>query len=111
MGVEVAEMAQAPVETTTPKKENGKVDPILFGSQIDEPAKAEEKKVTAVNGPKDAVNEWPEPAKIHSFYFVRYRLHDDPKVKAKIDFADKEVQKWNQVRFQLTEEAKAKRVS
>ena len=45
------------------------------------------------------------------FYFVRYRPYDDPKVKAKIDQADKEMQKWNKARFQLTDELKAKRVS
>lgn len=62
------------------------------------------------NFPKDAVDEWPAPKQIHYFYFVRFRLYEDPKLKAKIEQADKEIQKKNQARFQLTEVLKAKRV-
>ncbi|XP_038985151.1 proton pump-interactor 1-like [Phoenix dactylifera] len=62
-----------------------------------------------VNFPKDAVDEWPAPKQIHTFYFVKYRSYEDPKLKAMIEQADKEIQKKNQARFQITEALKAKR--
>ncbi|KAG1330252.1 Proton pump-interactor BIP103 [Cocos nucifera] len=65
--------------------------------------------VANVNFPKDAVDEWPAPKQIHSFYFVKYRSYEDPKLKAKVEQADKEIQKKNQARFQITEALKAKR--
>ncbi|KAE8703260.1 Proton pump interactor 1 isoform 3 [Hibiscus syriacus] len=61
------------------------------------------------NIPTDAVDEWPAVKQIHSFYFVRYRLYDDSEIKAKIDQADKELQKWNRTRFKITDELKAQR--
>lgn len=116
MGIEVvSEMAQVPVETVVNnnhEKENGKLDhePVKFGSQDDAPVNGEDKNVTVVNLPKDAVDEWPAPVQIHSFYFVRYRPYDDPKIKAKLDQADREIQKRNTARFELMEELKAKKV-
>ncbi|KAG8472372.1 hypothetical protein CXB51_035309 [Gossypium anomalum] len=123
MGVEVvgSEMAKVSVDKATEvekslvhDKENGKLDkdpvhsePIKFGSNVEESNKGEEKNASDANFPSDAVVEWPAPKQIHSFYFVRYRPYDDPKIKAKIDQADKEVQKWNKARFQLTDEIKA----
>ncbi|GMJ05250.1 proton pump interactor 1 [Hibiscus trionum] len=59
------------------------------------------------NVPTGAVDEWPATKQIHSFYFARYRLYDDPEMKAKIDQADKELQKWNRTRFKITDELKA----
>ncbi|KAG6755284.1 hypothetical protein POTOM_041103 [Populus tomentosa] len=125
MGVEVVapEKVQAPVDGVSEvdksvlyQKENGKLDkvsgltePIQFGSHGEEPVKAEGNDVTDANLPKDAVDEWPAPKQVHSFYFVTYRLYDDPKIKAKIDQADKEIQKRNQSRFQITEELKDRR--
>ncbi|XWS11019.1 hypothetical protein CRYUN_Cryun38cG0047900 [Craigia yunnanensis] len=125
MGVEVvgSDMAQGSVDKVTEvdksflyDKENGKLDkdpvhnePIKVGSHGEELDKGEENNVSDANFPKDVVNEWPAPKQIHSFYFVRYRPYDDPKIKAKIDQADKEMQKWNKARFQLTDELKAKR--
>ncbi|XP_057993327.1 proton pump-interactor 1 [Hevea brasiliensis] len=124
MGVEVggSEMAQVPVETVTEvdnsflhDKENGKLDkesgfkPIKFGSHEEEPAKGEGDEVADSKFPTDAADEWPAPKQIHTFYFVRYRPFDDPKIKAKIDQYDREIQKSNQSRFQITEELKAKR--
>lgn len=113
MGVEVAEMAQVPVETVAVKqeKENGKLDhePVKFGSHGEEPVKGEDKNVSAVNLPKDAVDEWPAPVQIHSFYFVRYRPYDDPTIKAKLDQADREIQRRNTARFELMEELRAKK--
>ncbi|KAB5534623.1 hypothetical protein DKX38_017709 [Salix brachista] len=125
MGVEVVapEKVQAPIDGVSEvdksvlhEKENGKLgkvsgltEPIQFGSHGEEPVKAEGIDVTEANLPKDAVDEWPAPKQVHSFYFVTYRPYDDPKIKAKIDQAEKEIQKRNQSRFQITEELKAKR--
>ena len=127
MGVEVvgSDMAQVSVDKVTEvdnsflhDKENGKLDkdpvhnePIKVGSHGEEPVKEEENNAADANFPKDAIDEWPAPKEIHSFYFVRCRPYDDPKIKAKIDQADKEMQKWNKARFQLTDELRAKRVS
>ncbi|XP_040990035.1 proton pump-interactor 1-like [Juglans microcarpa x Juglans regia] len=124
MAVEVVgfEMVQGPVDTVTEgctnvlhEKENGKLDqgpglnePMKFGSHGDEPIKGEGNGVSDANFPKDAVDEWPAPKQIHYFYFVRCRSYDDPKIKAKIDQADKEIQRKNQARFQITEALKAK---
>ncbi|XP_058095417.1 proton pump-interactor 1-like [Magnolia sinica] len=73
------------------------------------PTKSEADPASNANFPKDALDEWPAPKQIHSFYFVRFRSYEDPKLKAKLDQADKEIQKKNQARFQLTEAIKAKR--
>ncbi|KAL4325512.1 hypothetical protein GQ457_11G013480 [Hibiscus cannabinus] len=121
MGVEVvgSEMAKVSVDKATEvdksllhDKENGKLDkdpvhadPIKGGSEVEEPNKEEEKNVS--DFPSDAVTEWPAPKQIHSFYFIRYRPFDDPKIKAKVDQVDKEMQKLNKVRFQLTDELKS----
>ncbi|KAJ8483637.1 hypothetical protein OPV22_016122 [Ensete ventricosum] len=65
--------------------------------------------LTDANLPKDAVDEWPAAKKIHTFYFIRYRTIEDPKLKAKIDNADKEITKSTQTRLQITDALKAKR--
>lgn len=65
--------------------------------------------VGTANFPKDAVDEWPEPKQIHMFYFVKFRSYEDPKMKVKIEQADKDIQKKNQNRYQITEALKAKR--
>ncbi|KAJ6752057.1 hypothetical protein OIU85_002476 [Salix viminalis] len=125
MGVEVLapEKVQVPIdsvngvdETILHEKENRKLDavarltePIQFGSHGEDPVKAEGNDVKDSNLPKDAVDEWPAPKQIHSFYFVTYRQYDDPKIKSKIDQADKEIQKRNLSRFEIMEELKAKR--
>lgn len=62
------------------------------------------------NFPKDAVDEWPAEKKTHYFYLIRYRTFEDPKLKTKIDNADKELTKYTKARFQITEALKAKRV-
>ncbi|KAJ0101929.1 hypothetical protein Patl1_04681 [Pistacia atlantica] len=119
MGVEVAEMAQVPVETVTEvhkSKENEKLDqgpgntePLTFGTHIEEPVKGEDNNVSKANLPQDAVDEWPAAMQVHSFWLVRYRTYDDPKIKAKIDQADKEIQKRNKARSQILDELKIKR--
>ncbi|KAK8622723.1 hypothetical protein V6N13_117627 [Hibiscus sabdariffa] len=98
-------------------KENGNLDKdpvhnetIKVVSSGKEPDKGDGSNAsTANNVPTDAVDEWPVAKQIHSFYFVRYRLYDHPEIKAKIDQADKELQKWNRTRFKITDELKATR--
>lgn len=90
-------------------------EPIKFGiidgshGMQNGPTKATADPVSDSNFPKDVVDEWPEPKQIHSFYFVRFRSYEDPKLKAKLELADKDIQRKNQARFQLTEALKAKR--
>ncbi|XP_020098697.1 proton pump-interactor 1-like [Ananas comosus] len=66
-------------------------------------------KDSASHFPKDAVDEWPAPKQIHSFYLIKFRSYEDPKMKLKLEQADKEIQKKNQARYQITEALKAKR--
>eukprot|EP00252_Welwitschia_mirabilis_P004540 TRINITY_DN1486_c0_g1_i1.p1 TRINITY_DN1486_c0_g1~~TRINITY_DN1486_c0_g1_i1.p1 ORF type:complete len:627 (+),score=194.49 TRINITY_DN1486_c0_g1_i1:215-2095(+) len=67
-------------------------------------------KITFENGvPKDVKEEWPAPQEIHTFYIVKLRSYEDPKLKAKIDQADIDLQKKSQARFQITEKLKEKR--
>ncbi|KAK4767833.1 hypothetical protein SAY87_002974 [Trapa incisa] len=106
MSVEVADFEKAPSPIDAKisnEKENGKP-----GAQENGSVKGEVNKVSDANFPKDAVDEWPEH-KIHQFYFVRCRPLEDPKVKAKMDQADKEIVRWSQARFQIIEKLKAKR--
>lgn len=126
MAVEVVgfEMVQGPLENGAEgdepvlhEKENGELekDPgvgegIKFGSHGDEPAK-EGNRISDSSLRKDAVEDWPAPKQILSFYFVRFRPYDDPNIKSKFDQLDKEISKKNQTRFQLTEAIRAKRVS
>lgn len=125
MGVEVVgfEMVNGPMDSVPAadisvlkSKENGDLDQlpeknatIKFGSHEDEPVKEQADGSSTTNVPKDAADEWPAPKQIHTFYFVRHRAYDDPNVKAKIDVADKEIQKRSQARFQITEALKGKR--
>ncbi|XP_028807483.1 proton pump-interactor 1 [Neltuma alba] len=126
VAVDGFEMVQGPVENVSEGdksvlvgKENGKLErdsgvaePIKFGSHGDEPvkgARVEGNGVSDAGVPKGAVEEWPAPKQIYSFYFVRFRPYDDPNVKSKIDQLDKEISKKNQARFQITEALKAKR--
>lgn len=123
MGVEVVksggfEVAPAPFEGKP--ENNGKLDQgngdkvsIKFGSHGEPPKKAEEKNNKVLNSdvPKDAVEEWPAAKQIHSFYFIKYRPYADPKMKAKLDLADKELEKLNKARVGVLEKLKAKRVS
>ncbi|KAL0739059.1 hypothetical protein Bca4012_015269 [Brassica carinata] len=117
MGVEVVksggfEVAPAPFEGKP--ETNGKADKfaIKFVSH-DEPTPkkaAEEKKNVSISDvPKDAAEEWPAAKQIRSFYFVKYRHFDDPKIKAKLDVADKELEKLNKARSAVFEQLKAKR--
>uniref|UniRef100_A0A5B6Z1W4 Putative proton pump-interactor 1 n=1 Tax=Davidia involucrata TaxID=16924 RepID=A0A5B6Z1W4_DAVIN len=126
MGVEVveSELAQVSVETGSEEnssllheKENGKLnqgpglnEPIKFGSHgTDEPVKGEAKNVPEVSFLKDAVDEWPAPKQVHSLYFIKYRSYEDSKLKAKLDQADKDIQKKTQARSQIIEKLREKR--
>ncbi|KAK4369171.1 hypothetical protein RND71_012963 [Anisodus tanguticus] len=118
MGIDVeAKLVHVPVEAGSDLlKENGKAnhgsgitEPIKFGSHGTEEPKEEVSRIPVSNVPKDAVEDWPEPKQIHSFYTVKFRRFEDPKVKAKIELAEKELQKKNQARSQIIEKLKAKR--
>lgn len=126
-GVEVVgfEMVDGPLEAVARgdnyvlhEKENGKLDQgpksgesIQFGSHDEELVKEDANGVSNANFPKDALEEWPAPKQIHSFYFIRHRSYDDPEIKVKIDQAAIEIEKKNQSRLLIMEQLKAKRVS
>ncbi|KMZ70900.1 proton pump interactor 1 [Zostera marina] len=59
--------------------------------------------------PKDAADEWPAPKKVHSFYLIKVRSYEDPKMKTKVIQIDKEIQKKNQARFLIIQALKDKR--
>ncbi|KAK4342067.1 hypothetical protein RND71_037883 [Anisodus tanguticus] len=117
MGIDV-EAKHVPVETgSNLLKENGTAnhgsgitEAIKFGSHgTEEPKKEDVSRVPVSNVPKDVVEDWPEPKQIHSFYTVKFRRFEDPKLKAKIELAEKDLQKKNQARSQIIEKLKAKR--
>ncbi|XP_051128751.1 proton pump-interactor 1-like [Andrographis paniculata] len=113
MGVEIVESNLPVVETKIEENMSGdseKVN-ITFGSHVVEPFNGEANKVSDHNLPKDAVDEWPEPQQIHPFHIVRYRVLEDQSLKAKLDLADKELQKKNQARLQIVEKLKSKRAA
>eukprot|EP00262_Sarcandra_glabra_P007569 TRINITY_DN20461_c0_g1_i1.p1 TRINITY_DN20461_c0_g1~~TRINITY_DN20461_c0_g1_i1.p1 ORF type:complete len:616 (+),score=169.98 TRINITY_DN20461_c0_g1_i1:180-2027(+) len=119
MGVEVlgSDFSQGEVclDNVEPNQRLGLEEPIKFGlvDSLDGKdvlvVKGEEGPAKDTNFPKDAVDEWPEEKRIHSFYFVKYRSYEDPKLKAKIEQFEKELQKKNQERFQINEAIKAKK--
>ncbi|KAL1567170.1 proton pump-interactor 1-like [Salvia divinorum] len=112
MGMEVVDskLVLDALGGTDVSAEVGEVD-IKFGTHgAEEPAKAVElNKALESNIPRDVVDEWPEPTQIHSFYVVRYRAFEDLNLKAKLDMADKDLQKKNQARSQIFEKLKTKR--
>ena len=121
MGVEVLhfggfEVVPAPFEDTNGKMDQGKGDKvsIKFGSLGEPPKKAHENNKNKNNNvlisdvPKDAAEEWPAAKQIHSFYFVKHRHFDDPKIKAKLDLAEKELEKFNKARAAVFDQLKAK---
>jgi len=59
--------------------------------------------------PKDAKDEWPEPKQTYAFYFIKIRSFEDPKLRAKLEQADKEFQKKIQARSKLIEAVRAKK--
>ena len=78
MGVEVmvSDMTEVSIDKVT-EVDNEKLDKdlvhnesIKVDSHGEEPDKGEENNASDANFPKDVVDEWPAPKKIHSFYFV-----------------------------------------
>ncbi|XP_028117968.1 proton pump-interactor 1-like [Camellia sinensis] len=98
-------------ENGTLNQETGLNEPIKFGSHgMDEPVDREGSNIPVADFPKDVVDEWPEPKQIHSFYLVKYRTYEDLKLKAKVELADKDQQKKNQAKFQISDKFWAKKV-
>jgi len=116
MGMEVVGAETAPAEV---KVSDGEVN--LF-QEKESKATAKEREEAAVFGsetttnvadlapPKDAKDEWPEPKQTYAFYFVKIRSFEDPKLRAKLEQADKEFQKKIQARSKLIEALRAKKV-
>nr|CAB3453189.1 unnamed protein product [Digitaria exilis] len=115
MGMEVVGAETAPAEV---KVSDGEVN--LF-QEKESKATAKEREEAAVFGsettmnaadmapPKDAKDDWPEPKQTYVFYFVKIRSFEDPKLRAKLELADKEFQKKIQARSKLIEALRAKK--
>ncbi|XP_062194346.1 proton pump-interactor BIP103-like [Phragmites australis] len=117
MGMEVVGAEAAPAQV---KVSDGEVN--LF-QEKESKETAKEREEAAVFGsdtngatnaadlapPKDAKDEWPEPKQTHAFYFVKIRSFEDPKLRAKLEQADKEFQKKIQVRSKIIEAVRAKK--
>lgn len=97
------------------QKENGILNQesgITFGSHgTEEPGKKEVNNLPENSIPKDAVDEWPAPKQIHTFYMVKYHMYEDQETKSQFDQADRELKKLNQARYQLRDKIRAKKVS
>ncbi|KAI4388139.1 hypothetical protein MLD38_000497 [Melastoma candidum] len=115
MGVEVDgfEMAPPPAaalveasEMASNDKVNSKLDSVANG---DADISQEASKISEASYPQDVRDEWPAPNKIHDFYFVRFRVLEDPQIKMKLEKADREIQQKNQARFHITDKLRAKR--
>lgn len=124
MGVEILkeDFTSQPVEDTAEQNKTGKLEQpcelettVNFGV-VDSAQEtigatiADKNDSKSDNLPKDAVDEWPAPKQIHTFYFVKYQSYEDPKLKARFEQVDKEIQKRNKERFQITDALKEKRV-
>ena len=80
---------------------------VVFGSDN---AKAAPNVTNDMAPPKNAVDEWPEPKQTYTFYFVKIRSLEDPKLRAKLEQADKDFQNKIQARSKIFEAIKAKKV-
>ncbi|OWM81414.1 hypothetical protein CDL15_Pgr007452 [Punica granatum] len=58
---------------------------------------------------RDALVEWPVAQQVRTFYLVKWRLCDDPKVREKIEKADQEIYRRNRDQFRITEALREKR--
>ncbi|CAL5064765.1 unnamed protein product [Urochloa decumbens] len=115
MGMEVVGAETAPAEV---KVSDGEVN--LF-QEKESKATAKEREEAAVFGsetttnvadlapPKDVKDEWPEPKQTYAFYFVKVRSFEDPKLRAKLEAAEKEFQKKIQARSKLIDAVRAKK--
>ncbi|CAN1845482.1 Proton pump-interactor 1 [Linum perenne] len=125
MGVEVVTSDVVPVtveavnevdKSILHEKENGKLDKesgpdeaIKFGSHEKAVENGDKTDVANPNLPRNAIEEWPAPKQIHTFYFIRCRPYEDPKTKAKIDQIDKEITKRNEALTRVNDRTRAKR--
>ncbi|KAG5551261.1 hypothetical protein RHGRI_009624 [Rhododendron griersonianum] len=117
MDLEVVKSDLAQLSMESACEENGKMhqgicpsEPIIFGSHdVDEPVNIKGISASVPDVPKDVVDEWPEAQKIHSFFFVKYRSYEDPKLKAQLEYADSDLRKKDQARSQLIEKWRAKK--
>uniref|UniRef100_A0ACD5YGI7 Uncharacterized protein n=1 Tax=Avena sativa TaxID=4498 RepID=A0ACD5YGI7_AVESA len=116
MGMEVVGAETAPVQVNVADGE------VALFQDKESKATAKEREEAAVFGsdngkaaandmapPKDAVDEWPEPKQTYTFYFVKIRSFEDPKLRAKLEQADKEFQNKIQARSKIFEAIKAKK--
>ncbi|XP_015954088.1 proton pump-interactor 1 [Arachis duranensis] len=113
---QVANGAAEQDKSVSGDKEHGKLvqnsvvaDPVKLGSNGDEYAKVRGNGVLDSGVPEGAVEDWPAPKMIHSFYFARCRPYDDPNIKSKVDKLDKEINQKNQQRIKLTDTLRVKR--
>ncbi|KAL6599282.1 hypothetical protein ACP70R_045776 [Stipagrostis hirtigluma subsp. patula] len=74
----------------------------VFGSNIDGVASGAD-----LASPNE---EWPEPNQACTFYFIKIRSFEDPKLRAKLEQADKEFQMKNQARSKVLDAIRAKKV-
>ncbi|CAH8318062.1 unnamed protein product [Eruca vesicaria subsp. sativa] len=109
------EVVPAPFEGKPETNGKGDKVSIKFGSLGESPKKAAQENNNYNNNvlisdvPKDVAEEWPAAKQIHSFYFVKYRHFDDPKIKAKLELAEKELEKLNKARAAAFEQLKVKK--
>ncbi|XP_074290408.1 proton pump-interactor 1-like [Silene latifolia] len=101
-------------KVVVPDMEDGQANvsgPITFGSHgvDEEQPKEEAKNVAKTNLPKDAVDEWPAEPQVHSFWIVKYRPYEDPKLKSEMDLLDRDIQKKSAQISQLYDEINPKR--
>ncbi|KAH9330154.1 hypothetical protein KI387_002262, partial [Taxus chinensis] len=80
------------------------------GANVSPKAQDQRRESVIDNGvPVDVKDEWPAPQEPHHFYMVKFRSYEDQQLKSKLEQADKDMQKKNQARYQITEALRAKR--
>lgn len=117
MGMEVVGAEAAPAQVKVADEE------VTLFQDKESQATAKEREEAAVFGsdngkaaandmapPKDAAEEWPEPKQTYTFYFVKIRSFEDPKLRAKLEQAEKDFQNKIQARAKIIEAIKAKKV-
>ncbi|EMS53935.1 hypothetical protein TRIUR3_33747 [Triticum urartu] len=116
MGMEVAGAEAAPAQVKVADEE------VTLFQDKESQATAKEREEAAVFGsdngkaaandmapPKDAAEEWPEPKQTYTFYFVKIRSFEDPKLRAKLEQAEKDFQNKIQARAKIIDAIKAKK--
>ncbi|VAI31739.1 unnamed protein product [Triticum turgidum subsp. durum] len=116
MGMEVVGAEAAPAQVKVADEE------VTLFQDKESQATAKEREEAAVFGsdngkaaandmapPKDAAEEWPEPKQTYTFYFVKVRSFEDPKLRAKLEQAEKDFQNKIQARAKIIDAIKAKK--